>query len=52
MTTSKGFQRPASPNIAKVPLEFQAGGGLSRDERNLQFFNQFVLVFFQDLQLP
>ncbi|CAE7531081.1 unnamed protein product [Symbiodinium natans] len=31
-------------DISKVPLEFLAGGGISRDERNIQFFNQFVLV--------
>ena len=30
--------------VAQVPLEFLAGGGISRDERNIQFFNQFVLV--------
>eukprot|EP00439_Symbiodinium_sp_Y106_P069006 s2371_g11.t2 len=31
-------------SACEVPLEFLQGGGISRDERNLQFFNQFVLV--------
>lgn len=28
----------------QVPLDFMEGGGISRDQRNLQFFNSFVLV--------
>ncbi|CAE7910811.1 unnamed protein product [Symbiodinium sp. KB8] len=31
-------------SVCEVPLEFLQGGGISRDERNIQFFNQFVLV--------
>ncbi|CAE6934874.1 yabN [Symbiodinium sp. CCMP2456] len=31
-------------SVCEVPLQFLQGGGISRDERNLQFFNQFVLV--------
>ena len=30
--------------LEQVPLDFMEGGGISRDQRNLQFFNSFVLV--------
>ena len=32
----------------KVPCDFMEGGGISRDQRNLQFLNSFVLVTLTD----
>lgn len=34
--------------LEQVPLDFMEGGGISRDQRNLQFFNSFVLVLLAD----
>ncbi|CAJ1328913.1 unnamed protein product [Effrenium voratum] len=40
----KIWEERARLSQSEAPADFLEGGGVSRDQRNLQFFNQFVLV--------